>query len=146
MRKLDPEIWDRKSFLTIFVLFIIALNINIYGSAYTFWMSLYNMSSLITEMVIMVTLFEVIGWTVSGGLIDRYGTKKVQVIVLLILLVTGSVGAIQDGLVALCCLLVRFMVCGIALTANTIQIRDLLPEKKQGRGLGQLFMAGFFEV
>lgn len=144
MRKLDPEIWNRKSFLSIFVLFIIALNIDIYGSAYTFWMSLHKMSSLITEMVIMVTFFEVIGWAVSGVLIDRYGTKKVQLIALVILLLTGSVGAMQDGLVVLCCLLVRFMVCGIALTANTIQIRDFLPEKKQGKGFGQLFMVGFF--
>ncbi|MCH5584933.1 MFS transporter [Shimazuella sp. AN120528] len=144
MWKPDPDIWNRKTILTVTVLLIIALNIDIYGSAYTLWMSLHKMSSLIIGMAMITTFVEVNGWTISGVLIDRYGTKKVQFFSLLILLISGATGAMLDGLAVLCCLLVRFMVCQIALTANTIQIRDLLPEEKQGRGFGQLFMVGFF--
>jgi MFS family permease len=90
-----------------------------------------------------VTIVDVIGWTISGVLVDQYGTKKVQFVSLLVLLITGVIGAMLDGLFLLCCLFLRFLICGIALIANQIQIRGLLQEEKQEKGVGQLVVVGF---
>jgi MFS family permease len=143
MRKPDPDIWNRRTILAVFIEFIIALNIDIYGSAYTFWMSIHSLGSLIALAVIITTIVDATGWIISGVLVDRYGTKKVQMVSLSVLLITGAVGAMFDGVVLLCCLFVRFLTCGIALIANQIQIKGQLPEDKLAKGWGQLFVVGF---
>lgn len=139
-KKPDPDIWNKKTILTVSVVFIIAINIDLYGSALTFWMSLHEMSSFM-EKAVMITIacVEVIGWATSGLLVDRYGTKKVQLVSLWFLLTTGLFATTLEGRSFLYCLLLRFLICAMALVANTIQLRDMLPKEKQEK-YPQLFL------
>lgn len=144
MKRLDHEVWNRRTMLAIFVECIITLNIDVYGSSYLLWLQLHGLSSFIGMTATAVIIATFCSGIVSGVLIDRFGTKKVQLYTFLVILVTGLVGCTinASGYQFLVIQTVQFFAYGIVIAANWVQIRGLLPEAKQASGIGKLGAIG----
>jgi MFS family permease len=143
MRKPDKEVWNRQTLFAVVVECMIMLNIDVYGSSYTLWMKLQGQASVITLAATIVTVTSFFGYALVGVLIDRFGTKAVQLVALHFLLIAGIGVAVTDGWYALSWQILRFFLCGVLMVANDTQVRGLLPEgKKKMSGVGKLKSIG----
>lgn len=142
--RFDREVWNRFTLLAVIVSCVGAFNTDLYTSSVPVWLDLRGQESLAKLAITIAIISQIGGGLVAGYFIDRYGTKKVQFVALLIMLLTalGSSFA-QSGQQILGAQAIRYGACETVALAIGVQLRSLLPEPKHISGMGQLNAVSF---
>jgi MFS family permease len=139
--RLDSTIWNKGTVAAMLTESVIAYNMDAYSAGVPVWlqrMGFLSMVGVVMGVAILATLF---GGLYAGKLIDKYGTRRVQGLTLLVMLVTSIGSSLANGWIEMMLLqTIRDYVCAIGIVSCGLRARALLlqGEEEQLRGLGQL--------